>query len=184
MLVLCHRLPPVFKSRNAVALALPSPALLLRVLSCFAIERPPALHSLFSKTIATSSGSITSFVRLSHSHSLSTPFDLSPQPPPAMDSMPIRTLSTHEHDYDYLKIAEPSTGAQHVENIAEATTEDATRPHLPKGVSETDDEKLKHWFIGSIDCGTTSSRFLIFNGEGNPIASHQIEFENIYPDSG
>lgn len=101
-----------------------------------------------------------------------------------MDSMPIRTLSTHEHDYDYLKIAEPSTGAQHVENIAEATTEDATRLHLPKGVSETDDEKLKHWFIGSIDCGTTSSRFLIFNGEGNPIASHQIEFENIYPDSG
>nr|6ZQ4_A Chain A, Glycerol kinase-like protein [Thermochaetoides thermophila DSM 1495]6ZQ4_B Chain B, Glycerol kinase-like protein [Thermochaetoides thermophila DSM 1495]6ZQ4_C Chain C, Glycerol kinase-like protein [Thermochaetoides thermophila DSM 1495]6ZQ4_D Chain D, Glycerol kinase-like protein [Thermochaetoides thermophila DSM 1495]6ZQ4_E Chain E, Glycerol kinase-like protein [Thermochaetoides thermophila DSM 1495]6ZQ4_F Chain F, Glycerol kinase-like protein [Thermochaetoides thermophila DSM 149 len=39
-------------------------------------------------------------------------------------------------------------------------------------------------FVGSIDQGTTSSRFLIFNGEGNPVASHQIEFENLYPKSG
>lgn len=55
---------------------------------------------------------------------------------------------------------------------------------LPKGVAETDDKKQHHWFVGSIDQGTTSSRFLIFNGEGNPIASHQIEFENLYPESG
>lgn len=44
--------------------------------------------------------------------------------------------------------------------------------------------QLKKWFIGSIDQGTTSSRFLIFNGEGMPVASHQIEFENMYPESG
>ena len=56
--------------------------------------------------------------------------------------------------------------------------------YLPKGVSETDEEKQMGWFIGSIDQGTTSSRFLIFNGEGNPVASHQIEFENMYPKSG
>jgi glycerol kinase len=55
---------------------------------------------------------------------------------------------------------------------------------LPRGVEETDDERLKGWFIGSIDQGTTSSRFIIFNGEGNPVASHQVEFENIYPESG
>jgi hypothetical protein len=55
---------------------------------------------------------------------------------------------------------------------------------LPKGISETDEEKEKHWFIGSIDQGTTSSRFLIFNGEGSPVAQHQIEFENMYPKSG
>jgi glycerol kinase len=56
--------------------------------------------------------------------------------------------------------------------------------YLPKGISETEDENQNHWFIGSIDQGTTSSRFLIFNGDGNPVASHQIEFENMYPKSG
>jgi len=38
-------------------------------------------------------------------------------------------------------------------------------------------------FVGSID-GTTSSRFLIFNKSGDPIASHQIEFKQIYPQPG
>ncbi|KAL2136086.1 hypothetical protein VTI74DRAFT_5492 [Chaetomium olivicolor] len=56
--------------------------------------------------------------------------------------------------------------------------------HLPRGILETDEEKTQHWFVGSIDQGTTSSRFLIFNGEGDPVASHQIEFENLYPKSG
>ena len=45
----------------------------------------------------------------------------------------------------------------------------------------TDSEE---WFIGSIDQGTTSSRFLIFNRFMDPVASHQIEFENLYPESG
>ncbi len=67
---------------------------------------------------------------------------------------------------------------KHVENV------DKRPAHLPRGVSETEEEKQKHWFIGSIDQGTTSSRFLIFDGEGNPVASHQIEFENMYPESG
>lgn len=39
-------------------------------------------------------------------------------------------------------------------------------------------------FVGSIDQGTTSSRFLIFNKAGDPIASHQIEFKQIYPQPG
>jgi glycerol kinase len=39
-------------------------------------------------------------------------------------------------------------------------------------------------FVGSIDQGTTSTRFLIFNREGEPIASHQIEFKQIYPQPG
>lgn len=56
--------------------------------------------------------------------------------------------------------------------------------HLPKGILETEEEKTRHWFVGSIDQGTTSSRFLIFNGEGDPVATHQIEFENLYPKSG
>jgi len=39
-------------------------------------------------------------------------------------------------------------------------------------------------FIGAIDQGTTSSRFLIFSTQGEPVASHQIEFKQIYPNSG
>ncbi|KAH0544573.1 hypothetical protein FGG08_001345 [Glutinoglossum americanum] len=39
-------------------------------------------------------------------------------------------------------------------------------------------------FIGSIDQGTTSTRFLIFDEHGIPHASHQIEFKQIYPHSG
>jgi len=60
----------------------------------------------------------------------------------------------------------------------------AHEEHLPRGISETEEELRHHWFVGSIDQGTTSSRFLIFNGEGDPVASHQIEFENLYPKSG
>ncbi|CAI0655846.1 unnamed protein product, partial [Colletotrichum noveboracense] len=55
--------------------------------------------------------------------------------------------------------------------------------HLPAGITETDEELQKHWFVGSIDQGTTSTRFLIFNGLGDPVAMHQIEFENHYPHS-
>lgn len=39
-------------------------------------------------------------------------------------------------------------------------------------------------FIGSIDCGTSSCRFYIFNGEGVVICSHQIEFTQLYPNPG
>jgi hypothetical protein len=56
--------------------------------------------------------------------------------------------------------------------------------HLPSGVLETEQERAANWYVGSIDQGTTSSRFIIFNGEGNPVASHQIEFENKYPTPG
>ncbi|KOS45655.1 hypothetical protein ACN38_g3382 [Penicillium nordicum] len=39
-------------------------------------------------------------------------------------------------------------------------------------------------FVGSIDQDTTSTRFLIFNREGEPVASHQVEFSQIYPNPG
>jgi hypothetical protein len=39
-------------------------------------------------------------------------------------------------------------------------------------------------FVGSIDNGTTSSRFLIFDTAGHPLASHQLEFKQIHPQSG
>ena len=47
-----------------------------------------------------------------------------------------------------------------------------------------DEKKLKNFFIGSIDQGTTSTRFIIFNGTGEPVAQHQIEFSQIYQQSG
>ncbi|KAI1499482.1 hypothetical protein F5X99DRAFT_419861 [Biscogniauxia marginata] len=50
------------------------------------------------------------------------------------------------------------------------------------GTAHNDDDE--EWFIGSIDQGTTSSRFIIFNRYADPVASHQIEFENHYPHSG
>ncbi|KAK2741056.1 Glycerol kinase [Myotisia sp. PD_48] len=39
-------------------------------------------------------------------------------------------------------------------------------------------------FVGSIDQGTTSTRFLIFDQEGDIVASHQLEFKQIYPHPG
>ena len=42
----------------------------------------------------------------------------------------------------------------------------------------------KTWMVGSIDQGTTSTRFSIFDGSGRPVASHQIELKQLYPESG
>lgn len=63
-------------------------------------------------------------------------------------------------------------------------TEHVKEEHLPTDIRETPVEKEHQWFVGSIDQGTTSSRFLIFNGEGEPVANYQIEFDNLYPESG
>jgi len=56
--------------------------------------------------------------------------------------------------------------------------------HKDAGIPENKEENLKEWYIGSIDQGTTSSRFLIFDGTGTPVASHQVEFKQMYPQSG
>lgn len=39
-------------------------------------------------------------------------------------------------------------------------------------------------FVGAIDQGTTSTRFLIFNTAGEVVALHQIEFKQYYPQPG
>ncbi|KKA29384.1 hypothetical protein TD95_005331 [Thielaviopsis punctulata] len=39
-------------------------------------------------------------------------------------------------------------------------------------------------FVGSIDQGTTSTRFIIFNKKGEIVAKHQQEFQNLYPEDG
>lgn len=39
-------------------------------------------------------------------------------------------------------------------------------------------------FVGAIDQGTTSTRFLIFNRSGEVVALHQLEFKQLYPSPG
>jgi glycerol kinase len=93
-----------------------------------------------------------------------------------MDAIPFRIATPSG---DFVKILEP-VDAKHIENVTVTKSQD----NLPSGIGETDEERKRHWFIGSVDCGTTSSRFLIFDGEGQPVASHQIEFTNLFPESG
>lgn len=42
----------------------------------------------------------------------------------------------------------------------------------------------KDRFIGAIDQGTTSSRFIIFDCTGNPISKYQLEFRQIHERPG
>ncbi len=39
-------------------------------------------------------------------------------------------------------------------------------------------------FIGAIDQGTTSTRFMIFDHSGGVVGNHQTEHEQIYPQPG
>lgn len=89
-----------------------------------------------------------------------------------------------------LKLQEPKAKLRPVDEAGadheHADAKDVKPGHtlLPGGIEPSKVEQLEKWFIGSIDQGTTSSRFLIFDGTGTPVASHQIEFENMYPQSG
>ncbi|EFJ14127.1 hypothetical protein SELMODRAFT_121015 [Selaginella moellendorffii] len=39
-------------------------------------------------------------------------------------------------------------------------------------------------FVAAIDQGTTSTRFILYDQDAKPVASHQLEFEQIYPQAG
>jgi glycerol kinase len=39
-------------------------------------------------------------------------------------------------------------------------------------------------FVGAVDQGTTSTRFMVFDHEGNQVAKHQLEHEQILPQAG
>ncbi|PSS30992.1 hypothetical protein PHLCEN_2v2480 [Hermanssonia centrifuga] len=52
----------------------------------------------------------------------------------------------------------------------------------PTKESATTPAMLRHGeFVGSLDCGTTSTRFMIFDRYANVVAQHQIEFPQYYP---
>ncbi|XP_019167349.1 PREDICTED: glycerol kinase [Ipomoea nil] len=44
--------------------------------------------------------------------------------------------------------------------------------------------KEEQVFVGSIDQGTTSTRFIIYDRSARPVVSHQIEFTQFYPQAG
>ncbi|KAI9103165.1 hypothetical protein DFS34DRAFT_355204 [Phlyctochytrium arcticum] len=46
------------------------------------------------------------------------------------------------------------------------------------------EKKPPQTFVGSIDQGTSSSRFIVFDTEGAIVVEHQMEFEQIYPQAG
>lgn len=56
--------------------------------------------------------------------------------------------------------------------------------HLVTGDSKPRMNSEDEVFVGSIDQGTTSTRFLIFDKSGEPVAIHQEEFSQIYPRPG
>ncbi len=43
---------------------------------------------------------------------------------------------------------------------------------------------MKNKYIGAIDQGTTSTRFILFNHQGREVTSHQIEHKQIFPQPG
>ncbi|TPX65458.1 glycerol kinase [Spizellomyces sp. 'palustris'] len=46
------------------------------------------------------------------------------------------------------------------------------------------EKKPPQTFVGAIDQGTSSSRFMVFNEKGAIVTMHQMEFEQIYPKAG
>lgn len=53
-----------------------------------------------------------------------------------------------------------------------------------KGNEQGDDMDAKERYVGAIDQGTTSTRFFIFNYNGDIVAMHQLEHRQIYPRPG
>lgn len=55
---------------------------------------------------------------------------------------------------------------------------------LMNGLQRSTMDPESEVFVGSIDQGTTSTRFLIFDKTGEPVSIHQEEFSQIYPNPG
>jgi glycerol kinase len=71
-----------------------------------------------------------------------------------------------------------------VQSAASATQATHIEERDSEAGAKLNDNERQKVFIGSIDAGTTSSRFIIFDGTGNPVAQHQIEFGQFYEHSG
>lgn len=51
-------------------------------------------------------------------------------------------------------------------------------------LQDEDEDAMKRRFIGTIDQGTTSTRFIIFDCTGVPVAKYQTEFHQIHEHPG
>ncbi|KAG6530502.1 hypothetical protein ZIOFF_012741 [Zingiber officinale] len=51
-------------------------------------------------------------------------------------------------------------------------------------IEATDMAGAEDFFIGAVDQGTASTRFIIYDRHAKPVASHQMEFTQFYPETG
>ena len=51
-------------------------------------------------------------------------------------------------------------------------------------VSGKKEQKLMARYVGAVDQGTTSTRFMVFDHAGREVARHQMEHEQILPRAG
>lgn len=83
-----------------------------------------------------------------------------------------------------IRLAAAMNGAKDDDLTQQPSNDPVAAANLPNGIMETEHGHREEWFVGSVDQGTTSSRFLIFNSRGEITAGHQEEFDNLYPESG
>ena len=105
-----------------------------------------------------------------HHHHTSQP----PIPKISLHTSPTHPLSAMSTD--------PASTPNQVIQTGDASTDGIPAASLPN--QQHSGKDLKDRYIGSIDQGTTSSRFIIFNGVGNEIVTHQEEFTQLHPHSG
>jgi len=97
------------------------------------------------------------------------------------DSQSISNIAAHDSQQADPDITKASASSPKVRT--ESQTKGAQRPPLNRFTTSHENVLQEH-FIGAIDQGTTSSRFIIFDGVGQPVAMHQVEFKQMYPESG
>ncbi|KAI5356768.1 Putative carbohydrate kinase, FGGY, ATPase, nucleotide binding domain-containing protein [Septoria linicola] len=98
------------------------------------------------------------------------------------ESVQALPTNTPDNVASVMKAADSGTTEAHKDEHAKGEPK-AQRPGLPR-FTTSKENVLAQFFIGAIDQGTTSTRFIIFDGTGMPVASHQHEFTQHYPQSG
>ncbi|KAF4531224.1 hypothetical protein B566_EDAN019283, partial [Ephemera danica] len=88
--------------------------------------------------------------------------------------LPIAGKGTSDWGYAWIPVLGPICGAIVGGIVAENLKSQPSTP--PPGVGGR--------YIGSIDQGTTSTRFIVFDKQGNQIAVGQKEHTQIYPQAG
>ena len=63
-------------------------------------------------------------------------------------------------------------------------SQNASSPSLPQPTPVQMKQLQDGEFVGSLDCGTTSVRFIVFDSSARIVAQHQLEFPQYYPNPG